>query len=252
MSDSDFDGATDGVDVTGDKVEGVAAALNLPGPSTSIQKDQKTPKLEVESEVGGGHGRKNNDSSSSDEDDDDDDDSSESSDSIGDYVDLPPRRILRKLTYELSERFQNLDEAKAYVRGLQSWKINDYRTLANNNTKHNYICRFVKGCPARMYLLEHDTIDLYLSTTEHSHPPMVRKPFGMSEEVKAKINRLYRKGITGPVSLQKALKEAGLEEPTITQLTGYTRRIRDKIRAKISKRTRKANKGSCSVEMKLE
>ncbi|CAL8108143.1 unnamed protein product [Orchesella dallaii] len=246
--DSDFGEAAmaDGVGVSSDKVEGAAAALNLPEPSTK-QEGQKTatPKLGESAVSGGGRGRKNNSSSSSSSSDDDDDSSSDSSDSIVDYVDLRLRKTPRKLNYELKKSFQNLDEAKAYVKSLNSWTPNYTRTSLTNETRHNFLCRFIKSCPARLHLLEHGTtIDLYLSTMEHCHPPIVRKRLGMSEEVKAKVNYLYGKGMTGPVPLQKALKTAGLGEVTIPQLNGYVQRIRQRL----SKMERKVDEGSSSVK----
>ncbi|CAL8108131.1 unnamed protein product [Orchesella dallaii] len=156
-----------------------------------------------------------------------DEDASSSSDGgsshSSDYHNPPPRKKPVRVNYVLSKSFPNLDEAKAFAKESKKWSPHYSRKMLNNSTKHHYHCRFLRDCPARMHLLESETgTELYVADIEHPHPlNIVIKPYGMSDEVKAKINHLYQKGMTAPRSLLRRLKADGLGEPTKNQVTRY-------------------------------
>ncbi|CAL8108134.1 unnamed protein product [Orchesella dallaii] len=220
--DSDFGGGPSEYEGIG--TGGVSLNPLEPEPSTSKIKSEKTvtPK-----QKGKSVGRRRNNDSNSSSDDDDDGTSSDSSDSTINYLDCPGPKPKLKLNYELSKRFQNIDEAKAFVNGEKKWAPHGQKTLSTNEKKYIYSCLFERECPVRMYLLEWDTkTDLYITTEEHSHTHMAKiKKIGLSEEVKERVKQLFVKGIKKPQRVLMALKAEGFEEPKSSQIGHYIYRL---------------------------
>ncbi|CAL8108149.1 unnamed protein product [Orchesella dallaii] len=196
-----------------------------PEPSTSKPESQKTV---TPNRKGGSVSRRpKNDSSSSSSDDDNDDNDDDSSDgssgSTVDYLDSPPKpKPALRLTYELTQTFQTLEEAKVYIKSAKRWTTRYVRTLSGNEKKHVYDCVFKRDCPARMYLVEWEkSVDLFTSVEEHSHKITGKKRYGLSDEIKARINDLYEKGVKLPHRLLLALEAEGFKGLKNTQIATY-------------------------------
>ena len=71
---------------------------------------------------------------------------------------------------------------------------------------------------------------LYRTTKPHDHA--ISKKIRIPEDVKEKIDELYRSGVTAPSLLLRNIRDLGLHELKIRQLNAYLSRVRKTINGK--------------------
>jgi hypothetical protein len=126
--------------------------------------------------------------------------------------------------------FQNWDEAVLYIKSQDHWHCNS-RRKTSEGLKTYYCCKYSKNCDARIYLLSQSqtsAVSLFQTSLPHTHDPP-KKTCGLSDVVKAKVKELYSHGVMKPKAILSSLRDAGIHEPHLRQLSNYLNIYRKKI-----------------------
>ncbi|ODM94944.1 Longitudinals lacking protein-like [Orchesella cincta] len=200
--------------------EGVTPSIPVPSTSRVGIIKTVTPKRES-----GGRGRKSTKPNSNDSSSSSDDDGGSSDSSDENYIDSPPpskvRKPRRALNWKYSQSFPTLEEAISYVKSTRKWSMR-YKRKLFEGTKYAYDCNISRHCPSKLYVLqltEENKTEIYITGEGHDHEEKV-KTYGLSVEVKEKINQLWESGVKRPRRILWTLKKEGIE-PKSTQIVSY-------------------------------
>ena len=153
---------------------------------------------------------------------------SESSEESGQDDPPPTTRKRRELTWDKVEKFGSGSEAKNYVKNQKQWRLSS-KMSTEAGDKVYYHCKVSRSCMAKVYILvKSDCLnaELFQTTTTHTHEP--KPSWGMTEEIKAKVNQLYADGVTKPKIMLSRIRDAGLREPKKRTLDNYLSAYRKK------------------------
>lgn len=133
--------------------------------------------------------------------------------------------------WKLEAKFDDVEDARMTIDSENSWSVH-FKNQTSEGLKIYYRCNQVKKsgpqCPSRLILLLHSEdlgASLYRNTAEHLHS---NKKAGLSDDVKKRINELYKLH-TKPKNILNSLADEGFENIKKSQIAGYLSKMKEKL-----------------------